>query len=281
VSVGVCVTSPEGIAIATDSRRTVQIGGREGSFSVESDEAQKLFMLENRIAVATYGEAMIGARTVESLMEDFKSPISSGAVAVAEAIGTWFAKQLSAATKPPRGDLVNSKAMRRPVRFVVAGFDEKIGHLYEVKVRAGDSQVQLLTPNTENFGIYPFGQRDGIDRLLTGIDRLAMEEARISVSPEEEDKLRLLSYELVEAETLEVAIATAQSLVEVQLLAQHISLRAYANRNLRVPGCGGQIRTIAVARERARWEREVIPARVPSEFLSPVGATPRPQQRSA
>lgn len=264
--------------MVTDTRRMVQTGGEGGSFEIASESARKLFLVDDRIGVATHGMAMIGEETIGVLMAGLEPPPGEGALGCAEALGAQFSSLLSSATDPRRGDLVNAKAMRWPLGFIVGGFDGDVGRLYEVKVRAGDRQIHLLQPTTENPGIHSFGQNDGIDRLLGGIDQKALRQAKIAVSSEDEAKLELLSYELVESETLEEAISVARSLVEVQFLVQGISRRAYASEKLRIPGCGGEIRTLSIAKETARWAPSISPR---NGFPAPDAATPHRERRSA
>lgn len=253
MSVGVCVANRQGFALATDSRQMAELAGSEPRFEIASEEARKLFLIEGRLAVATHGHAMIGEHTIGDLMEQFAGPVEDGVVEYATALGEWFAKRLSLEIRPRRGDLVNAESLRRPLGFVVAGFDGETGRICAVKVRSGDWNVEPRTPSTENPGVYSFGQSDGIDRLLSGVDRQALREAKISLPAEVEDKLGLLRYDLVIPDDLAGAAQLAESLVSVQLLAQRFSSKTYASRTNRVPGCGGEIRSLAVARDGGAW----------------------------
>jgi hypothetical protein len=280
MSVGICVASPEGMVIATDSRQVVQTG-REGPFAVATDEAEKLFLLNERVAVATYGEAAIGGQEVAQSLRGFDAPTEGGALAVAESLGRTFAAELGGATRPRRGDFVHAEALRRPIGFMVCGFDGPLGHVYEVNVRAGDSRVQLVPISTENPGIQAFGQSDGIDRLLKGVDRNAVRAAKLAVSGEDWNKFDLLSYELVELRTLEMATTMARSLIEVQYLAQRISRRAYASQHRRIEGCGGKIQMITVTPEETRWAARTDPAQDLTAIPAQVAAAPSLARRSA
>jgi hypothetical protein len=279
MSVGVCVASEGGVAVAVDSRRTVQTGSG-GPLSVESEEARKLFLPQPGIVVATHGRAVIGGKTIGTLMKEFDSPEAGAAIGFAKSLGEWFGGQMRDETKPRRGDFVKADALGWPLGFAVAGFDDGVGHIYAVKVRAGDSQVEVKAPSTDNPGIYPLGLTDGIERLLNGIDRRALKQAKVKVSPEDEQKLELLSYDLAVPNTLPGALNLAQALVQVQFLSQEISYGTFASAEVRVKGCGGQIRTATVSQDGAQLgpsvtlqDLRVLPARN--------DAAPAPAQRSA
>ena len=252
MSVGVCVASEGGIAVAVDSRRTVQAGSG-GAFSVESEEARKLFLPQSGIVVATHGRAVIGEKTIGTLMEEFAPPQAGGTSGFAKSLGAWFGERMRDATNPRRGDFVKADALGWPLGFAVAGFDDGVGHIYAVKVRAGDSQVEVKDPSTDNPGIYPLGLTDGIERLLNGVDRQALRQAKVKVSPADEKKLELLSYDLAIPKVLPEALNLAQALVQVQFLSQEVSYGTFASAEVRVKGCGGQIRTATISQDGAQF----------------------------
>jgi hypothetical protein len=143
--------------------------------------------------------------------------------------------------------------MRWNVHFVVTGYADRVGQVYEVKARAGDFAVEERSISTVNPGVYPFGLSDGIDRLLNGIDLRAMRDARITIPSAEMEKVELLSYDLVIPQNLAEVVEFAEGLIGVQLLAQRFSLRAHANRQARVEGCGGQLQALSITPDGAIW----------------------------
>lgn len=254
MSVGVCVASKAGIAMVADSRRMAERAGPEPRFSIASENARKIFLVGGRFGVATHGQATIGSRTIGDLMDDQDSEADTP-IALAMALGTWFSKALDAATPSSRGDLLRADSLGWPLGFVVSGYEGDIGRVIQIKVRPGDYQLSEPGPSTQNPGVFPFGQSDGIDRLLTGIDRHALKQARVSIAEEHEENLELLSYDLKIPEDLASAAEFAESLVGVQLLAQTYSWGTYAGKKKRVPGCGGRIRTLALTEAEGRWLR--------------------------
>jgi hypothetical protein len=205
--------------------------------------------------VATYGEAIIGNATVGELMDLFNAEKSGEAAEYPAELGGWFSGRLTDAMQPRRGDFINAEDMGWPLGFVVAVFDSSVGRLYEVRVRAGDYEVEALALSTDNPGVYPFGSTDGIDRLINGVDTRAMRRAGFTISEEDEDKLDLVSYDLIVPEQMDEAVEMAESLLGVQLLAQRFSWGPYVNKEARVQVCGGVIRTVALTEEGGRWVR--------------------------
>jgi hypothetical protein len=280
MSVGVFVASEGGIATAVDSRRTVQAGSG-GPFAVESDQARKLFLPQPGIVVATHGKAVIGGKTIGALMEEFAVlDAAGGVIDFAKSLGEWFGGRMREATDSRRGDFVKADALQWPLGFAVAGFNDGVGHIYAVKVRAGDSQVEVEAPSTANPGIYPFGLTDGIDRLLKGIDRDALRQAKVKVSPVDQPKLELLSYDLAVPKELAGALDLAQALVQVQFLSQEISFGTFASAEVRVKGCGGQIRTAIISRAGAEFGPSVNLQGL-TVFPEQNDAVPAPARRNA
>jgi len=279
MSVGVFVASEGGVAVAVDSRRTVQVGSG-GPFSVESEEARKLFLPQPGIVVATHGRAVVGEKTIGSLIEEFPIPEAGGTIEFARSLGGWFAAQMRDATEPRRGDFVKADALGWPLGFAVAGFDDGVGHIYAVKVRPGDSQIEVKAPSTDNPGIYPLGLTDGIERLLNGVDRQALRQAKVKVSPADERKLELLSYDLAVPKALPDALNLAQALVQVQFLSQEISYGTFASAEVRVKGCGGRIRMASVSRDGAQLGPSLTLQGL-TVLPEQSDAAPAPAQRSA
>lgn len=254
MSVSVGVVASEGLALTTDSRRTQRRGNPDPHYRVASDAAEKLFLVENRFAVATYGVATVGGQTIRGLVEQFPGFQEENLEDFVGAVGTWFQEKLSSATEPKRGDLLQAERLEWPVRFAVAGFENDVGYIFDVKARAGDMRVERAEPTTDNPGVVPRGQIDAIERLLNGVDLRALRDAKITLNSGDQEKLGLLSYDLILPQGVQDAVDLAEFLVTTQIEMQRFHDGTYASPR-RVPGCGGQLRTIAVTRNGARWMR--------------------------
>src|SRR5687767_1156356 len=76
IVVGVC--APDGIIIAADSRITQFTGDdTDGRHRIRSDTAEKVFIVCGRFALASWGDAMIGAHTIGGLMSEFIAHLGS------------------------------------------------------------------------------------------------------------------------------------------------------------------------------------------------------------
>lgn len=255
MSVGVCVACDAGIAMVTDGRRTAQLAGEPPIFEVSSDAARKLFVADERFAIATYGEADVGAWSVEQVIDDFVGPGDATCELYANELGEYVCGLLSEAVAPARGDLVRADSLRWRVSFVVGSQDGDCGRVFEVKVRPGKFVVEGRLATTSP-GVYSFGLTDGIDRLLNGIDLKALKAARLEIPEERREDLNLLAYDLVYPETLSEAVEFARGLIDVQLFAQRFSYGAYADKQRRVAGCGGQIQALTLSRSAVEWHSE-------------------------
>jgi hypothetical protein len=241
--------------MVTDGRRTAQLAGNPPRYEVSSEDARKLFVSGDRFAIATYGEAEIDGRSVEDVIADFAAPDEADCERFANALGSHVSELLSEAIEPVRGDLVRAELLRGRVSFVVGAQDEDCGRVFEVKVRPGKSVVEPRLETTDP-GVYPFGQTDGIDRFLKGIDLDALQAARLRIEKGKHEKLKLLGYDLIYPETLAEAAELALDLIEIQLLAQRISRGTYADKDPRVAGCGGRIQALTLGASAIEWHSE-------------------------
>lgn len=274
MSAAVAVAGPEGIGVGTDSRTTQTTVGPAGEFHrVSSDSAEKLFVLCERFVVATYGEAMVGPRTIRGLIEEFVPP-EIGVADFAEALGDFFHAAWADATPAPRGDLSKFVDSSWPLGFLVAGYDHQgTGEIFEVKIRAHKAECTPTDVSTIKPGVVVRGQGDAVKRLLDGVDWDEVDRQRISLDSGSREKLEELRYDLMDPMTTEDAARRARFLVETQIGMQEISTGTLSKP--RVPGCGGLVRVATVGTAGAAWVSNagrpvVSPGRRAAE-LGPVG----------
>lgn len=256
MSVGVCVFYEAGVVVATDSRRVAFTDAPNPSWEIASEKARKLFVVDQRLVVATHGEAMVGGATVGAKMDELEIQ-ADDPHDFAERLGDRFGAELAAARPPRRGDLVYADGLRWPLAFVVVGYADGVGRAYQVGVRAGDYRVSVLSePTTKNPGVYSFGEDDGIRRLIHGIDHRALRDASAAPSDTEREKLDLLAYDLHPLEDVGDAADFAERLIEIQLVAQRFSAGTYARKENRIEACNDSIRAVVVAPDGADWLRD-------------------------
>jgi hypothetical protein len=250
MSVAVGAAAVDGLAVATDSR-TIQL--RANHHRILSDSAEKLFVLENRFIIATYGLAMIGDKTIRGHMENFATNVPHELVKCAEALGDFFQACLSEVTPARRGDLAIYD-IGFPLGFLVGGYGEDgIGRFIDVKVRAtARPEVKETGVSTVNPGFAPRGQVDAIERLLHGVDWTAIEVGRIDLDDETREQLEALHYDILIPTTVDDAADFAAFLVQTQIRmqARHDGTMAKPKE---LPGAGGAVRVAAATRGGTEW----------------------------
>jgi hypothetical protein len=254
MSIAVAVAGPDGVALAADSRTVQRQGESKLHYRVSSDAGEKLFLLDGRLGVATYGIAMIGPRTIRGLIEDF--PVPDGDVhECAQALGDFFLQELRESVPAPRKDLPKTIDLSWPLGFVVAGYCEnQVGTLVDVKVRPTGSRCDEAEITTAAPGIIIRGKGDAARRMIDGVDWQAITESNIELDAATRNQLQELRYDLIDSITTEDAARRAQFFVEAQIAMQEFSDGTFAKPRV-VPGCGGPVRVLTVDRSGAAWVR--------------------------
>src|SRR6187200_2547524 len=96
VTIVVGIATPDGIVLAADSRTTLLMDAADPSSRtrISSDSAEKVFLLCDRFAVATFGDAFIGEQTIAGLMSVFIAQLEGTPAdghGLARALGAFFA----------------------------------------------------------------------------------------------------------------------------------------------------------------------------------------------
>jgi hypothetical protein len=245
VTIVVGAASPDGIVLAADSRTTLSDGQRH---RISTDAADKVFELNSRFGVATYGMAGIGHRTINGLMDEFVATADEDVCAnverFANALGAFFHERFVAAFGA-------TETEGWPLGFVVAGYDDAgIGHVWEVGI-PGPTVGKTLV-NTADRGTLWRGQVDVIGRLIKGVDWNAIQAASISFDKQVQEPLERLEYILLQPVTLQDAADMASFLVRTTIDMQRFSDGTVLAQGL-IPGCGGRTQMLAVKRSGVEW----------------------------
>ncbi len=252
MTIVVGVAAPDGIILAADSRTTLTFGERH---RIGSDFAQKVFPICETIAVATYGWAFIGGRTIAGLMDEFVAQlddqIPSEASAIAEQLGTFFDAKVNDGVEPEQLEELKAQGLY-PLGFLVAGYDaDGIGRIHEVAL-PGPYIAEAEGINTANLGIMYRGQIAVVRRLLEGIDRDELAVANAEIPAELEPALGNLTYNLLFPMTLQDAVDCAAFIIRTTIDMQRFS-DGTLGRMGELPGCGGPIRILATTRAGVEW----------------------------
>lgn len=250
MTIVVGVAAPDGIVLAADSRTTRFPDGlaEDARHRIVSDSADKLFAVCERFAIATYGAAFIGEKTIRGHIDEFIAHLGEShpedVGRFARALGTFFQDRYLAWREAIRQPLRDDEGVQ--LGFLVAGYDEDgIGHLVEVFI-PGARVVARAT--TSGGGLLSRGDPRVINRLLTGVDWHELPQD-FALSQEALDALNGLEYRLIMPITLQDAIDFVRFLIRTTVDMQRFSDGIRANlRGGGVPSCGGPTKIAAVKR---------------------------------
>ncbi len=254
MTIVVGIATPDGIVLATDSRTTLTIDAADPSSRtrISSDSAEKVFLLCDRFAVATFGEAFIGEQTIAGLMSMFIAQLDETPAdgrGLARALGRFYEEQYERA-RTSAGTRVDRDGPTA-LGFLVAGYDSGgIGHLYETRIPG--PEVEEYGINTANIGMVPRGQTDVIDRLLLGYDALLLNGLEVDVPSDVQNALDQLAYTLMIPITLQDGVDFARFLIRTTIDMQRFSDGTYAF-SVGVPDCGGPTTIAVVRRAGVEW----------------------------
>jgi len=184
MSLGIAFKGAEGVVLAADSRVTlnnvVDIPGavpgavQKALIPATFDSATKLLNVKSQthVGAVTFGTASIGQaapRTVASFLPEFEDELSKakkGRLSVenfANKLGEFFTAQWATAKMP------TPAAPGNEMIFLVGGYDEGAPHgrVFTVSVPNAPKAVEFAA---NDFGATWGGQRQFVDRLLTGFD---------------------------------------------------------------------------------------------------------------
>ena len=178
LSLGIVIKAPEGLVLAAESRITLTATNPQTgqSTSVNYDNAQKVLQWSaphTYVGAVTYGVGGIGVRSAPSFISEFESSLPLTRLSVEEfavTLSDFYLKQWDAA--------MPSDYKGPSIVFLVAGYndDEPYGRVYLIEIPRAPQPVQQKDLN--DFGWTWGGQREIMDRLLSGYDGRAIESLR-------------------------------------------------------------------------------------------------------
>lgn len=254
MTIVVGVASPDGIVLAADSRTSNIDGDRH---RIASDSAQKLFPIRGGVAVATYGMAFLGEKTIAGVMDEFVAQLDGqqehDAEAIASELATFFNLRFAAAFP----GLDQSTLTGFPLGFLVVGYDsDGIARVREVSIPGAVVTVEILGPGTEistaRLGVLWRGETDVVRRLVKGVDWDALGRAGVTVPDPLAPQLLQLEYRLLLPITVRDAVDFAAFLIgttiEMQRFSDGIGLAPGSHIT-----CGGAFRALSVTRAGVEW----------------------------
>jgi hypothetical protein len=250
MTVIVASASPDGIALAGDSR-TIQQEGTH--YRVASNVAQKVFEAGGRIGVATYGLAMIERNSIRGLFDGWavRADANRDLRTTAESLGRFFHDRLDAATPARRGDLLRGR-QGWPLGFLVAGYDDGVGQVLEIRVRSTDFEVGSTDVSTSKPSTLYRGETGVIRRLIKGVDLGRIDESQLD--DDTRARLQTAEYSLIDPVTAQDAVDFAFFLIRTTIEMQRFSDGTYGERHS-FPWCGGEPQGLVVSPGGVQWIR--------------------------
>jgi hypothetical protein len=166
VTLAVTVVCQDGVVVAADSRTTL---ANDRTLRVASDFTHKVFE-SGRVAVTTYGEALLLGRGIASHMAEF-AVVEAGncdhpdptAQALADFFGERYERQLAVTGDDPPPPGVAA------LGFLVGGYDSAgVGKAFEVTIP--DGAVERIATTQNGGGAAWRGQTDVVTRIVRGSD---------------------------------------------------------------------------------------------------------------
>ena len=252
MTIVVAAAAPDGIALATDSRTTHQKGP---AHRIRTESARKVFSV-GATAIATYGVAEIGGRSIAGLMDVAGRTI--GADDEPEEVGTKLAQFFGGLLRRENSTFLKSGVLG----FLVAGYTrQRRGVLLDVLVPATDGEAVRPIPKvgTTRRGMVYRGSTGFLRRVFEGTDRDELD--RIADSSERDALAKLsprigqLRYELNTPNSLQDAVDLAAFAVRFTIDMERFTDGTLSNPGA-APGCGGKIQLAAVRPSGVEWIAE-------------------------
>jgi hypothetical protein len=279
MTLAVTVVCQDGVVVAADSRTTL---GNHRMLRVGSDFTHKVFATR-QVAVATYGEAFVGERSIASHMDEFVAVEHADNCRhprpVAERLAAFFGDRVDAqwsvrgGGRAPEDDVEPAADAPRPdaepdappsdaatLGFLVSGYDGAgVGEAWEVTLPGRDIDQVATTAN--GGGAAWRGQPEIVTRIMRGADiELLHRLATVNDMSEQLDAVRPLLDECsfripFDSMNLQDGIDLAVLCIRTTIDVQRLTLGPLAiEPDFSWPGVGGPIEiATATATGGFRW----------------------------
>jgi hypothetical protein len=262
VTLAVTVVCQDGVVVAADSRTTL---ANDRTLRVASDFTHKVFE-SGRVAVATYGEALLLGRSIASHMAEFAAAETDNcdhpgptAQALADFFGERYGQQLAVSGDDPPPPGVAA------LGFLVAGYDRAgVGEAFDVTIP--DGAVEQIATTQNGGGAAWRGQTDVVTRIVRGSDlelleRLAATHDRAKELNEVMPLLEVCRYRIpFDSMNLQDGIDFAVTCIRTTIDVQRLTLGTVAMApEFSWPGVGGPIEIATVtAAAGYRWVQRTV-----------------------
>lgn len=282
LSIGIIIKGPEGLVLAAESRITIEAQIGNIQVPVSFDNARKVLRFSEPnsfVGAVTYGLGGIGLRSAYSYIPEFESTLTSGqrlsVQEFAQRLSDFFMQQWQATfpspatpNTPATPDSPNTPAPAAPAAptprippmiFVVGGFNdgEPYGRVYQFAIPVAPTPVEQH-PSSPNpmFGITWGGQREIVDRLITGYDARALQIATrcLNLTPQQIAQLKQAFTPL--QMQIPIQLLPLQDCVDLSLFFVRTTIEAQ-RLTVGIRGCGGNIDIAIITRQKGfEWVQQ-------------------------
>ena len=234
MSLGIVVKGTEGLALAADSRVTLQgeqklPDGDTKPFTINYDNANKVITFSEDehayVGAITFGEALIGQRTAHSFVPEIEIDLPEERMKTAEyadRLSSFYLTQWKN-RMPNEGDYKGNG-----MNFVVVGYDEgePYGRIFTFNIPRDPEPSEQ---NEDEFGITYGGEAQIVNRLVKGMDPQLVhllsqgfdkEPAKIWQQVEQQGLQYSFPYEVLPLQDcLDLAILLVRTTIDFQSLA--------------------------------------------------------------
>lgn len=250
VSIGLIIKGPEGLVLAAESRITLETRNAQGVIinSVTYDNAHKVLCFGKQdsphsyIGVVTYGLGGINLRSAHSFIPEFQSVLPDKRLTVeefAKTLSDFFMHQWKNSNDP-------SPYQGPPMTFVIGGFNEgePYGRVYSVSIPQTPIPIEQ---QPDAFGVTWGGQREIVDRLVSGYDARAIQLAQQTLGLNQ-DQVKKLTDALSSLQlNMPIALMPIQDCVDLAVLFIRTTIEGQ-RLTATIRGCGGPIDIACVTR---------------------------------
>jgi hypothetical protein len=256
MSIGIVIKGPEGLVMAAESRITIEAKIGNGVLPVSFDNARKVLKFSDPnsyVGAVTYGLGGIGLRSAYSYLPEFESTLPQPPQRLtiedfARRLSDFFMQQWQA-TMPPDYQGV-------PMIFVVGGFNdgEPYGRVYQFAIPVSPAPAEQHP--APNFGITWGGQREIVDRLITGYDARALGIAKncLQLTQQQTDLLKQ-AFQPLQMQ-IPIQLLPLQDCVDLSLFFVRTTIEAQ-RLTVGIRGCGGNIDIAIITRQKGfEWVQQ-------------------------
>ena len=277
LTIGIIIKGPEGLVLAAESRITLEVHIGNNQVPVSFDNARKVLKFSEPnsfVGAVTYGLGGIGLRSAYSYIPEFESTLPVGQRLsiqdFAQKLSDFFMQQWIANFPPPATPTAPATPDNPtppaaptpripPMIFVVGGFNdgEPYGRVYQFAIPVAPAPIEQHPSNPSPvFGITWGGQREIVDRLITGYDARAIQFAKACLNLTQQQIAQLKQAFTPLQMQIPIQLLPLQDCIDLSLFFVRTTIEAQ-RLTVGIRGCGGNIDIAIITRQKGfEWVQQ-------------------------